>query len=88
MNDIGENLELTPHPYHKTGTSFSEIHSSGYNLLGRTRLKDGPNNSQEWVVDDLDKYSEYEFIVQAYNMIGPGPLSDPITAITLEDGEC
>ncbi|XP_047741073.1 Down syndrome cell adhesion molecule-like protein Dscam2 [Hyalella azteca] len=40
---------------------------------------------QEWVVDELGKYSEYEFIVQAYNAIGPGPLSDPITAITLED---
>lgn len=64
------------------GSTVNDI--NGFSHGGKRLVEE--ESSQEWVVDELDKYSEYEFIVQAYNMIGPGPVSDPITAITLEDG--
>ena len=84
MSDISNNIET--HSYHKKSPSYNDIHA-GYSLIGGEH-KEVEENSQEWVVDGLDKYSEYEFVVQAYNVIGAGPLSDPITAITLEDGGC
>ena len=85
MNDVTDKRELSKH-YKSSSAEYNSIHS-GYNLMGGSKHKDSSEPLQEWVVDGLDKYSEYEFIVQAYNVIGPGPLSDPITAITLEDGQ-
>lgn len=61
--------------------------SSGGKMRNSGGSRAGGSETQEWVIEELDKYSEYEFVVQAYNVVGLSPFSDPITAITLEDGK-
>ena len=36
---------------------------------------------------NLKKYTRYSIVVQAYNALGPGPMTPEIVATTLEDGE-
>ena len=36
---------------------------------------------------NLKKYTRYSIVVQAYNALGEGPLSQEVVATTLEDGE-
>ena len=36
----------------------------------------------------LRKFSRYWLAVQAVNQEGAGPLSEPVAAATLEDGQC
>lgn len=40
----------------------------------------------EMLLGDLKKYTRYSIVVQAYNEVGSGPLSEPVTTETLEDG--
>lgn len=40
----------------------------------------------EFILADLMKFKRYSILVQAFNEVGNGPLSDPITAQTMEDG--
>ncbi|CAG0883377.1 unnamed protein product [Darwinula stevensoni] len=37
------------------------------------------------VLKGLEKFTTYELVVQAFNVMGPGPLSAPVPATTLED---
>ena len=37
---------------------------------------------------ELQEYVEYNISVRAYTSVGPGPYSNPVTQMTLEDGEC
>ena len=37
-------------------------------------------------ITGLEEHVEYNISVRAYNSVGPGPYSDPITERTLEDG--
>ena len=37
---------------------------------------------------DLEENVNYSISVQAYNSIGPGPKSDPMSILTNEDGRC
>ncbi|VVC39650.1 Hypothetical protein CINCED_3A005038 [Cinara cedri] len=39
----------------------------------------------EFILADLMKFKRYSILVQAFNEVGNGPLSDPITAQTMED---
>lgn len=39
------------------------------------------------ILKNLQKYTRYLVVVQAFNQVGEGPFSEPITAQTLEDGE-
>ncbi|ERL93382.1 hypothetical protein D910_10674, partial [Dendroctonus ponderosae] len=39
----------------------------------------------EILLSDLKKYTRYSIVVQAYNEVGSGPLSEPVTTETLED---
>lgn len=50
-------------------------------------LGDGDKGTGEHVFTDLSKYTRYLVVVQAYNSIGQGPLSEPVNALTLEDGK-
>lgn len=50
-----------------------------------TVMGDGENN-YDFILEGLRKYTRYSVIVQAFNKVGPGPLSEPHTAQTLEDG--
>lgn len=47
---------------------------------------DGESGTGELVLSGLAKYTRYTLVAQAFNQIGPGPLSEPATAQTLEDG--
>lgn len=40
----------------------------------------------ELILTDLVKFKKYSIVVQAFNEVGNGPLSEPTTAQTMEDG--
>lgn len=40
----------------------------------------------EYILADLIKFKKYTVVVQAFNEVGNGPLSEPTTAQTMEDG--
>jgi len=40
----------------------------------------------ELILADLIKFKRYSIVVQAFNEVGNGPLSEPTTAQTMEDG--
>lgn len=40
----------------------------------------------ELILADLIKFKRYSVVVQAFNEVGNGPLSEPNTAQTMEDG--
>jgi len=40
----------------------------------------------ELILADLIKFKRYSVVVQAFNEVGNGPLSEPTTAQTMEDG--
>lgn len=102
LNDIGDK-SLSKRPYvSRADLVGNEIESSlNYGSGAKVPLKYGqgtkdPQNygsgtkgtdTHEWMVEQLKQFSEYEFVVQAFNEVGPGPLSEPVSAITLEDGQ-
>lgn len=57
---------------------------SNYNFS--SILGDGESGTGEFLLSGLLKYTRYIIVVQAFNQVGPGPLSEPVTAQTLEDG--
>lgn len=60
----------------KSGRSFS------FSTVGMT-----PGATEEaYIVDGLERYTRYIFVLQAFNAKGPGPLSTEVSATTLEDG--
>lgn len=70
--------------------SFSDNFQS-YNWTRIDRFLDEEMSSQQpkivtWQLTELEKFTEYEIVVQAFNSEGAGPLTDPIVASTLEDG--
>jgi hypothetical protein len=48
---------------------------------------DGEEGGGELLLGGLGKFTRYSLVVQAFNQVGPGPLSEPVTAQTMEDGE-
>uniref|UniRef100_A0A6B2E762 Putative down syndrome cell adhesion molecule 2 isoform r n=1 Tax=Phlebotomus kandelakii TaxID=1109342 RepID=A0A6B2E762_9DIPT len=46
---------------------------------------DGEDGTGELLLNNLSKYNRYTIVVQAFNQVGPGPLSEPTSAQTLED---
>lgn len=48
---------------------------------------DGEEGAGELLLGGLSKYTRYSIVVQAFNQVGQGPLSEPIPAQTMEDGE-
>ncbi|XP_055691014.1 cell adhesion molecule Dscam2 isoform X2 [Lutzomyia longipalpis] len=46
---------------------------------------DGEDGTGELLLNNLAKYTRYTLVVQAFNQVGPGPLSEPTSAQTLED---
>lgn len=47
---------------------------------------DGEDGTGEYLLTGLQKYTRYNIVIQAFNQVGSGPLSEPATAQTLEDG--
>mgnify|MGYP000132546546 CR=1 FL=1 len=48
---------------------------------------DGEEGGGELLLGGLGKFTRYSVVAQAFNQVGPGPLSEPVTAQTMEDGE-
>lgn len=48
---------------------------------------DGEDGTGELLLGGLEKYKRYTIVVQAFNQVGHGPLSEPVSAQTLEDGK-
>lgn len=48
---------------------------------------DGEEGGGELRLMGLAAYTRYTIVVQAYNQVGSGPLSEPLATQTLEDGE-
>lgn len=66
------------------GYKSSTSSSSNYNFTSVTG--DGEGGTGELLLVGLMKFTRYTVVAQAFNQIGPGPLSEPATAQTLEDG--
>lgn len=59
--------------------------SNNYNFTSISG--DGEDGTGELLLINLSKFTRYTIVVQAFNQIGSGPLSEPTTAQTLEDGK-
>lgn len=66
------------------GYKPSTSSSSNYNYT--SVMGDGEGGTGEFLLINLLKYTRYLLVVQAFNQVGPGPISEPVTAQTLEDG--
>ncbi|KAB0795843.1 hypothetical protein PPYR_09904 [Photinus pyralis] len=54
-----------------------------YNYTSMTG--DGEDGGGELLLGGLSKYMAYSIVVQAFNEVGPGPLTEPFTTQTMED---
>lgn len=59
------------------------MNSMAHNMT--TVYGDGEDGG-ELILADLIKFKRYSIVVQAFNEVGNGPLSEPTTAQTMEDG--
>lgn len=66
------------------GYKPSTSSSSNYNYT--SIMGDGESGTGELLLTNLLKYTRYLVVVQAFNQVGLGPISEPVTAQTLEDG--
>lgn len=66
---------------YKTSTTSN---SNNYNFTSISG--DGDDGTGELMLINLMKYTRYTIVIQAFNQVGSGPLSEPTTAQTLEDG--
>ncbi|CAH1390384.1 unnamed protein product [Nezara viridula] len=57
--------------------------NSNYNMTAVSG--DGEDGTGELLLGGLEKYTRYTIVVQAFNQVGHGPLSEPVSAQTLED---
>lgn len=63
---------------YKTGSN------GNYNFTSVTG--DGEDGGGELLLSGLAKFTRYTIVIQAFNEVGPGPLSEPAFAQTMEDG--
>lgn len=66
------------------GYKVTTAASNNYNFSSTSG--DGEDGTGEMVLSGLAKYTRYTIVAQAFNQVGPGPLSDPVSAQTMEDG--
>lgn len=66
------------------GYKMTSIQSNSFNFTSTSG--DGEDGSGEMILSGLSKFTRYTIVVQAFNQIGVGPLSEPTTAQTMEDG--
>ncbi|XP_030081813.1 Down syndrome cell adhesion molecule-like protein Dscam2 isoform X1 [Drosophila hydei] len=60
--------------------------SSGNSAYNFTSVAgDGEAGNGELLLSGLSKFARYNIVVQAFNQVGPGPLSEPTGAQTMED---
>lgn len=66
------------------GFKITNSPSSTYNFTSVNG--DGEDGSGELLLGGLNKFTRYTIVAQAFNEVGPGPLSESTTAQTMEDG--
>lgn len=59
--------------------------NGNYNMTAVSGV--GDEGGGELILSGLLKYTRYSLVVQAFNQVGQGPLSEAVTAQTMEDGE-
>ncbi|KAH8369953.1 hypothetical protein KR093_001540 [Drosophila rubida] len=63
-----------------------KLASSGNTAYNFTSVSgDGEGGNGELLLSGLSKFARYSIVVQAFNQVGPGPLSEPTAAQTMED---
>ncbi|XP_055845691.1 cell adhesion molecule Dscam2 isoform X10 [Episyrphus balteatus] len=63
-----------------------KLASSGSSSFNFTSVSgDGEGGTGELLLGGLQKYARYNIVIQAFNQVGPGPLSEPVSAQTMED---
>lgn len=67
------------------GYKVTSIQANSYNFSSTSG--DGEDGAGELILGGLSKYTRYTLIAQAFNQVGPGPLSEPVSAQTMEDGK-
>ncbi|XP_058831706.1 cell adhesion molecule Dscam2 isoform X11 [Topomyia yanbarensis] len=65
------------------GYRSMHTNSNSYNFTSISG--DGEDGTGELLLGNLAKYTRYTIVSQAFNQVGPGPLSEPVTAQTMED---
>nr|XP_027210564.1 Down syndrome cell adhesion molecule-like protein Dscam2 [Penaeus vannamei] len=66
---------------HKQDSPVGSGRSFSFDTVGVTG-----GGEESWTVGNLEKFTRYVFVLQAFNAKGPGPLSTEVFATTLEDG--
>lgn len=51
-----------------------------------TTVSGDAEDGGELLLGGLQKYTRYTIVAQAFNEVGAGPLTEPATAGTMEDG--
>lgn len=70
---------------YNVGYKLASSSSTAYNFT--SVAGDGEGGNGELLLSGLSKFARYSIVVQAFNQVGPGPLSEPTAAQTMEDGE-
>nr|XP_036670815.1 Down syndrome cell adhesion molecule-like protein Dscam2 isoform X4 [Drosophila suzukii] len=68
---------------YNVGYKLSSSGNTAYNFTSVAGDYDGGNG--ELLLSGLAKFARYNVVVQAFNQVGPGPLSEPTGAQTMED---
>jgi Down syndrome cell adhesion molecule-like protein 1 len=66
------------------GYKIASLQSVSYNFTSLSG--DAEDGTGEIILNNLLKYTRYAIVVQAFNQIGVGPLSEAISTQTMEDG--
>ncbi|XP_047115646.1 Down syndrome cell adhesion molecule-like protein Dscam2 [Schistocerca piceifrons] len=64
---------------------YRETSSGTGNYNFSSVVGDGEEGGGELLLGGLSKFTRYSVVVQAFNQVGSGPLSEPVTAQTMED---
>lgn len=67
------------------GYKIASLQSVSYNFTSVSG--DGEEGTGEIILSNLMKYTRYSIVAQAFNQIGVGPLSEPVSTQTMEDGK-
>ncbi|TMW42949.1 hypothetical protein DOY81_011971, partial [Sarcophaga bullata] len=70
---------------YNVGYKLASTGNTAYNFTSVSG--DGEAGSGELLLTNLQKFARYNVVVQAFNQVGPGPLSEPASAQTMEDGK-
>ncbi|XP_032309650.1 Down syndrome cell adhesion molecule-like protein Dscam2 isoform X4 [Drosophila ananassae] len=68
---------------YNVGYKLANSGNTAYNFTSVSGDGDGGNG--ELLLSGLAKFQRYNVVVQAFNQVGPGPLSEPATSQTMED---